>query len=82
MSYFFFLYRSRSSLLCTIFDSISSHIVEIPLINRSGNVFVFGDFKVHHKDCLSYSGGTDRPGELWYNSSISNDLTQVVSFPN
>ena len=30
---------------------------------------------------LTYSGGTDRPGELSYNSSISNDLTQVVNFP-
>ena len=26
------------------------------------------------------SGGTDRPGELCYNFSISNDLTQMVNF--
>ena len=39
------------------------------------------DFNVHHKDWLTYSGGTDRPGELCYNFSISNDLTQVVNFP-
>ena len=45
------------------------------------NVFVFGDFNVHHKDRLTYSGGTDRPGELCYNFSISNDLTQIVNFP-
>ena len=31
-------------------------------------VFVFGDFSVHHKDWLTYSGGTDRSGELCYNS--------------
>ena len=28
-----------------------------------------------------YSGGTDRPGELCYNFSISNDLTEIVNFP-
>ena len=36
---------------------------------------------MHHKDWLTYSGGADRPGELCYNFSISNDLTQVVKFP-
>ena len=34
---------------------------------------------------LTYSGGTERPGELRYNFSqmtlISNDLTQIVNFP-
>ena len=80
MSYFFFLYRSPSSALCTVFDSISSNIDEVLLINPSPNVFVFGDFNVHHKDRLTYSGGTDRPGELCYNFSISNDLTQM-DFP-
>ena len=81
MSYFFFLYRSPASALCTVFYSISSNIDEVLLINPSANVFVFGDFNVHHKDWLTYSGGTDRPGELCYNFSISNDLTQIVNFP-
>ena len=63
------------------FDSISSNIDEVLLINPSGNVFVFGDFNVHHKDWLTYSAGTDRPGQLCYNFSISNDLTPVVNFP-
>ena len=27
------------------------------------------------------SPSTDRPGELCYNFSISNDLTQIVNFP-
>ena len=67
--------------LCTVFDSISSNIDEVLLINPSANVFVFGDFNVHHKDWLTYSGGTDRPGELCYNFSISNNLTQMVNFP-
>ena len=81
MSYFFFLYRSPSSSLCTVFDSISSNIDEVLSINPSANVFVFGDFNFHHKDCLAYSGGTDRPGELCYNLPISNNLTQIVNFP-
>ena len=80
VSYFFFLYRSPSLSLCTVFDSIPSNIDEILSINPSANVFVFGDFNVHHKDWPNYSGGTDRPGELCYNFSISNDLTQIVNF--
>ena len=52
------------SSLCTVFDSISSYIDEVLWINPSANVFVFGDFNVHDKDWLAYSGGTDRPGEL------------------
>ena len=28
-----------------------------------------------------YSSGTDRPSELCYNFSISNNLTQIVNFP-
>ena len=81
MSYFFFLYRSPSSALCTVFNSISSNIDEVLSINPSANVFVFGDFNVHHTDWLTYSSGTDRPGEICYNFSISNDLSQMVDFP-
>ena len=81
VSYFFFLYQSPSLLLYTVFDSISSNTDEVLSINPSANVFVFGDFNVHHKGWLTYSGGTDRPGELCYNFSISNDLTQIVNFP-
>ena len=61
--------------MCTVFDSILSNINEILSINPSANFFVFGDFNVHHKDWLTYSGGTDRPGEML------NDLTQMVNFP-
>ena len=81
VSYVFLLYRSPSSALCTVFNSISSNTDEGLSINPSANVFVFGDFNVHHKDWLTYSSETDRPGELCYNFSISNDLTQMVNFP-
>ena len=80
-SYFFFLCRSPYSLLCTVFDSISTTRDEVLSINPSANVLVFGDFNVHHKDWLTFSTGSDRPGELCYNFSISNDLTQMVNFP-
>ena len=62
-------------------DSISSNIDEALSINPSANVFVFGDFNVHHKNWLAYSNGTDRPGEVCYNFTISNDFTQIVNFP-
>ena len=81
VSYFFFLYRSPSSALCTVFDSVSSNIDEALSINPSTNIFVFGDFNVDLKDWLTYSSGTDQIGELCYNFSISNDLTQMVDFP-
>ena len=33
-------------------------------MNPSANLFVFGDFNVHHKDWFTYSGGTDKSGKL------------------
>ena len=42
--------------------------------------FFFGYFNVHHRDWLTYSGGTDQPGELCYNFYISNYLAQMVNF--
>ena len=50
---------------------ISSNIDEVLLISQSVNMFVFGDLNVHHKDWLTYSGGTDRPGELCYISQMT-----------
>ena len=76
-----FLCWSPSLPLCTVFDSVSSNIYESLSISPSVDVFVFGDFNVHHKDWLTYSGGTDRSGELCCNFFISNDLTHMVSFP-
>ena len=81
VSYFFFLYWSPSSSLCTVFDSILCNIDEVLSINRFANVFVCGDLNDHYKDWLTCSGGTDRPGELCYNFSISNNLTNMVNFP-
>ena len=67
--------------LCTVLDSFSSNIDEVLSINPSANVFVFGDFNIHHKDWLTYSGGTDRLVNSVIIFFISNDLTQIVNFP-
>ena len=75
MSYFNFLYRPPSSSLCTLFDFILSNIDEVLSINPSANVFVSGDFNVHHKDRLIYSGETDTPG-----NSVTISLSQMALF--
>ena len=74
-SFFFFFHLLH---LCAQF---LINIGEILSINSSANVFVIGDFNVRHKDWLTYSGETGRPGELCYNFSISNGLIQMVNFP-
>ena len=42
---------------------------------------MFFSFNIYHKDWLNYSVGTDQTGELCYNFSISNDLSQMINFP-
>ena len=77
---YFFLSITPSLSLCTVFDSILCNIDEVLSINPSANLFLFGGINVHHKYWVTYSGGTDSSGELCYNFSISNDLTQMVKF--
>ena len=61
VSYFFFLNIEHPfHIYARFFDSISSNINEVILINPSAKVFVFGDFNIHHKDWLTYSGVTNR----------------------
>ena len=38
---------------------------EVLSINPS-TIFFLRNFNVHHKDWLTYSGGSDWPGELWW----------------
>ena len=47
-------------LILLVFDSVSSNTDEALSTNPSANVFVTGDLNVHHKDWLTYPGGTDR----------------------
>ena len=74
-----FLYQSPLS-LSTVFDVISSNLSDFLSINPCTSVFVFGEPNVHHKDRLTYSNGTDRPGKLCCNFSISNYFTQMINF--
>ena len=67
VSHFFFLYWPPSLWLCAVFDSILSNTDELLSVNPSANVFFFGNFNIHHKDWLIYSGRTDRPGKLCFN---------------
>ena len=77
-----FLHGSPYSSLHTIFDSILSKIDEVLPINTSANVFMFGDFNVHHHMVwLIYSHRTDKPGELSYKFYISSKYAQEVHFP-
>ena len=62
-------------------DSISSNIDEVLSSSPSANVFVFGDCNAPHKDWLTYSCGSNRPGELCCNFSVLNYITQTVNFP-
>ena len=80
VSSFFFFYQSPSSFLCMVFHSVLSNIDKLLSINPSANVFVFGDFNIHHKDSLTYSAGTDWPGDRCYNfSTIDYNLTWLYS---
>ena len=63
VSYFFFLYRSPFSSLCTDFDSVSSNKDEVLSINPSANVSL-EILTSYHKYRLTYCGGTNRSGEL------------------
>ena len=75
VSYFFFLYRSRSLALCTVFDSISYNLDEVLSINPSANVFVFGDFKV-------LSSASDKAKLFAENFSLNSNLDDSgVSLP-
>ena len=67
----FLLSQSPSSSLCMVFDSVSSNINEVLSVNSSANVFGFGGFNVHHKDRLTYSGGTGRSDTSIYSKILS-----------
>ena len=59
--------------------SIFSDIDKVILINPSSYVFVFGDFKIHHKECLIY---LVEPIGLTNFVFISSNISQIVNFFN
>ena len=72
-------FTSLSLLYFSSIGALLSNIDEVHSINPYANAFVFGDFDIYLRDWLTYSSGTDQPGELCY-VSMSNDLTQMVNF--
>ena len=73
---YFLLYQSPFSSSCIVFDFVSTSIDKALSVHPYTKIFVCGDFSVHHKDWLTYSGVTDRPGKLCCNFSVSHALTQ------
>ena len=67
-------------LVSYIFSSID-HLLCLFLCNWDEVLSINPFADVHNKDWLTYSDGTDRPGELCCSFSVSNDLTQMVNFP-
>ena len=53
--------------------SFWSYFIDQVLSITPSDMFVFGDFNVHHKDWLTYSSGTDRPGVIIF-------LSQMIFF--
>ena len=49
--------------LCMVFDVLSSNIDEV-LSSTHLLMWLSGVFNIYHKDWVTYSGETDRPGEL------------------
>ena len=56
-------------IIIQVFDSILSNIDEVLLVNLYTNMFAFEEFNVHHKDWLTFSGGSDSLDELYYSLS-------------
>ena len=79
-SYVFFLYRSPSSQNCAVLNAVSNSIDEALNVKPTANIFVCGDFNVHHKDWIPNSHITDEAGVNTLNFSIAQDLTQMVNF--
>ena len=63
-----------------LLDTILSKADEVLPCNTTSVLtsFVFGAFKVYHRDWLIYSYGTDRSGRCWYNFPIPNSLRQAA----
>lgn len=80
-SYLYFLYRSPASQNCSVIDSISTSIDSALSLHPSADIFVFGDFNVHHSEWLKHSPSTDAAGINASNFAISQNLTQTVDFP-
>ena len=67
-----------SSSLFTFFNAVLSDIHKVLSIRPSANVLVFQYSNLYHGDRLTSFSGTDRPDELCWNFSISNNLPLII----
>ena len=72
-------FTSFSALLLFPLSTTPSNTDQVFSNDPSVNAFVLGDFTAFHKDWLTYSSETERPGELCYKISISNDFIRMVN---
>ena len=61
-------------------DNISNSIDQAITLHPSANIYVCGDFNVHHKDWLPNHNLTDQAGRDAHAFAVSHDLTQMVNF--
>ena len=78
LPYFFFRHQSLSCSLCSFWCYFVKQRWG-SLNQPSANVFVLRDFNVHEV-WWTYSCVTGRPGEFYYNCSISDDFIQNINF--
>ena len=78
--YFIFCFLVVISLpslyFCIVIDAISSNIDEVLSNNPSANAFVFRDFNIYHKCCLTYSGGSN--DLTWWLTLLLEYLTVLL----
>ena len=68
-------------LLCAQFlMEFHLRIDKVVSIYHSPNVFFFEKFNIYHKDCLTYSGQTDRFGKLFLICLFQVSLLRLVTF--
>ena len=65
-----------SSMLCMVFYFISSTIDELLSVNPSANVFVFGDFNVHHSTANKYYSSA---GQYEQKNKKTNDQSKFLA---
>ena len=80
-SFLYFLYRSPSSQDCSVINSVSNSIDKALTSYPNANIFVFGDFNIHHQVWLKISKGIDASGIYTYNFALSHSLHQIIEFP-
>ena len=76
----FFHYQLMSSFLWAGLGTVSYNLDDVLLINPCDYVFVFEHFIIHHSDCLTCFGGTNRPDRYNTKTHMKNTNTSVNKY--